>query len=111
MFLAGVVLLIAMTGLDQDMMQRNLSCATPRDSQKNIVLTAVSQMFVIFLFLVLGVLLYLYIGAQRPCDARKERPGVLAGCRREAVLACVSVGMLFVIGLISSTYSAARFGA
>ena len=38
MFLAGVVLLISMTGLDQDMMQRNLSCATPRDSQKNIVL-------------------------------------------------------------------------
>ena len=48
------VLLIAMTGLDQDMMHRNLSCATPRDSQKNIVLTAVSQIFVIFLFLVLG---------------------------------------------------------
>ena len=57
MFAAGIVLLVAMTGLDQDMMQRNLSCATPRDSQKNIVLTAVSQIFVIFLFLVLGVLL------------------------------------------------------
>ena len=53
MFWAGVFTLIAMTGLDQDMMQRNLSCATPRDSQKNIVLTAVSQIFVIFLFLVL----------------------------------------------------------
>lgn len=62
MFAAGIVLLVAMTGLDQDMMQRNLSCATPRDSQKNIVLTAVSQIFVIFLFLVLGVLLYLYAG-------------------------------------------------
>ena len=61
MFAAGIVLLVAMTGLDQDMMQRNLSCATPRDSQKNIVLTAVSQIFVIFLFLVLGVLLYLYM--------------------------------------------------
>ena len=53
MFAAGIVLLVAMTGLDQDMMQRNLSCATPCDSQKNIVLTAVSQIFVIFLFLVL----------------------------------------------------------
>ena len=68
MFAAGIVLLVAMTGLDQDMMQRNLSCATPRDSQKNIVLTAVSQIFVIFLFLVLGVLLYLYM----------ERSGIAA---------------------------------
>ena len=59
MFAAGIVLLVCMTGLDQDLMQRNMSCATPRDSQKNIVLTAVSQIVVIFLFLVLGVLLFL----------------------------------------------------
>ena len=65
MFAAGIVLLVAMTGLDQDMMQRNLSCATPRDSQKNIVLTAVSQIFVIFLFLVLGVVV---------CFAHKRTP-------------------------------------
>ena len=61
MFSAGIVLLVAMTGLDQDMMQRNLSCATPRDSQKNIILTAFCQIFVILLFLVLGVLLYRYV--------------------------------------------------
>ena len=42
MFAAGIVLLVCVTGLDQDLMQRNMSCATPRDSQKNIVLTAVS---------------------------------------------------------------------
>ena len=63
MFWAGVFTLIAMTGLDQDMMQRNLSCASPRDSQKNIVLTALSQMVVIYLFLMLGVFLYLYMDA------------------------------------------------
>lgn len=45
------------------MMQRNLSCASPRDSQKNIVLTALSQMVVIYLFLMLGVFLYLYMDA------------------------------------------------
>ena len=105
MFLAGVVLLISMTGLDQDMMQRNLSCATPRDSQKNIVLTAVSQIFVIFLFLVLGVLLYIYIG----------RTGLAMPVKGDQVFSLVAVegglpvfvGILFVIGLISSTYSAA----
>ena len=95
----------AMTGLDQDMMQRNLSCATPRDSQKNIVLTAVSQIFVIFLFLVLGVLLYLYM----------ERSGMAAPAKSDQVFSLVAVegglplivGILFVVGLISSTYSAA----
>ena len=105
MFAAGIVLLVAMTGLDQDMMQRNLSCATPRDSQKNIVLTAVSQIFVIFLFLVLGVLLYLYM----------ERSGLTSPAKSDQVFSLVAVdgglplvvGILFVVGLISSTYSAA----
>ena len=105
MFWAGVFTLIAMTGLDQDMMQRNLSCASPRDSQKNIVLTAVSQIFVIFLFLVLGVLLYIYIG----------RTGLAMPVKGDQVFSLVAVegglpvfvGILFVIGLISSTYSAA----
>ena len=104
-FLAGVFTVIAMSGLDQDMMQRNLSCATPRDSQKNIVLTAVSQIFVIFLFLVLGVLLYLYM----------ERSGMAAPAKSDQVFSLVAVegglplvvGILFVVGLISSTYSAA----
>ncbi|WP_295940118.1 sodium:solute symporter [uncultured Alistipes sp.] len=105
MFAAGIVLLIAMTGLDQDMMQRNLSCATPRDSQKNIVLTAVSQIFVIFLFLVLGVLLYIYM----------DRTGLAMPAKSDQVFSQIAVngglplvvGVVFVIGLISSTYSAA----
>ncbi len=105
MFFAGIVLLVAMTGLDQDMMQRNLSCRSPRDSQKNIVLTAVSQFFVIFLFLVLGVLLYIYL----------ERSGLPMPEKSDQVFSLVAVkgglpvavGVLFVIGLISSTYSAA----
>lgn len=105
MFFAGVVLLVAMTGLDQDMMQRNLSCATPRDSQKNILLTAFSQIIVIFLFLVLGVLLYLYI----------DRLGLPMPAKGDQVFSLVAVngglplfvGILFVVGLISSTYSAA----
>ena len=105
MFAAGIVLLVAMTGLDQDMMQRNLSCATPRDSQKNIVLTAVSQIFVIFLFLVLGGLLYLY--AARTGMALPEKSDqVFSLVAVEGGLPLV-VGILFVVGLISSTYSAA----
>ena len=105
MFAAGIALLVCMTGLDQDLMQRNMSCATPRDSQKNIVLTAVSQIVVIFLFLVLGVLLYLYM----------EHRGLAMPEKTDQVFSLVAVGgglplvvgVLFVIGLISSTYSAA----
>ena len=75
------------------------------DSQKNIVLTAVSQIFVIFLFLVLGVLLYIYM----------DRSGLAMPEKGDQVFSQVAVngglpvfvGILFVIGLISSTYSAA----
>lgn len=105
MFAAGIVLLIAMTGLDQDMMQRNMSCPTPRDSQKNIVLTAVCQIFVIFLFLVLGVLLYAYAGRSGlELPAKSDQVFPLIAVRGGLPLI---VGILFVVGLISSTYSAA----
>ena len=77
MFWAGVFTLIAMTGLDQDMMQRNLSCASPRDSQKNIVLTALSQMVVIYLFLMLGVFLYLYMDANALSMPEKSVPYII----------------------------------
>lgn len=105
MFWAGVFTLIAMTGLDQDMMQRNLSCPSPRDSQKNILITAFSQIVVIFLFLVLGVLLYIYM----------DRNGIPMPAKSDQVFSQVAVngglpptvGILFVLGLIASTYSAA----
>ncbi len=105
MFAAGIVLLVAMTGLDQDMMQRNLSCATPRDSQKNILFTAVSQIFVILLFLVLGVLLYRYAEARGlPLPAQSDQLFPLVAV--EGGLPPV-VGILFLIGLVSSTLSSA----
>ena len=105
MFVAGIVVLVAMTGLDQDMMQCNLSCRTPRDAQRNIVLTAVCQIAVILLFLVLGVLLYLYV----------ERCGLALPPKSDQLFSLVAVdgglpiavGAVFVLGLISSTYSAA----
>lgn len=105
MFVAGIVTLVAMTGLGQDMMQRNMSCPTPRDAQKNILLTAVCQIFVIFLFLVLGVLLYLYVdhaGLTLPEKSDQVFPLVAADGGLPAV-----VGVMFVVGLLSSTYSAA----
>lgn len=105
MFCAGIVLLVAMTGLDQDMMQRNLSCRTPRDAQKNIVITALCQMVVIQLFLALGVLLYMY-AARNGMELPARSDGVFPLVAVNGGLPAV-VGVAFVLGLIASTWSAA----
>lgn len=105
MFAAGVVLLVAMTGLDQDLMQRNLSCRSVRDAQKNIVLTALCQLVVVALFLILGLLLYRYAEATGlPLPARSDAlfPLVATGGGLP-----VAVGMLFVVGFAASSFSAA----
>ncbi len=105
MVAGGALCLVAMTGLDQDMMQRNMSCRTVRDAQINIVLTALCQIGVIFLLLVLGILLYSYIdyaGLSMPERGDDVFPLVAIYGSLPQV-----VGVVFVLGLISSTYSAA----
>ena len=105
-FLAGIFLVIATTGLDQDMMQRTLSCKNFRESQKNMITGAVLQIFVIGLFLVLGYLLYTY-AAQQQID--------LSGLKGDDVFAYLAtgsyfpmiVGILFIVGFIAAAYSAA----
>jgi Na+/proline symporter len=58
--LGGMFITIAMTGLDQEMMQKNISVNTLKDSQKNVLTLSILQGIVVFIFLVLGGLLYLY---------------------------------------------------
>lgn len=104
-FLAGVFTMIAMTGLDQDMRQRNLSCKNFKDSQKNMITSGISQFFVILLFLMLGVLLYTFTaqhGIENPEKSDELFPMIATGDYFPAI-----VGVLFIIGLISSAYSAA----
>ena len=105
MGMGGFLILIAMTGLDQDMMQRNLSCRTMRASQINIVLTAICQIFVILLLLAMGVLLYRYVDfAHLPQPETGDDTFALVAVR--GGLPYIA-GIMFIIGLISSTYSAA----
>ena len=104
-FLAGVFTMIAMTGLDQDMMQRNLSCKNFKDSQKNMITSGISQFFVILLFLMLGVLLYTFTaqnGITNQAKSDELFPMVATGGYFPVI-----VGVLFIVGLISSAYSAA----
>ena len=101
MFFGGVFTLVAMTGLDQDMMQRNLSCRSPWDSQINIVITAFSQMAVILLFLVLGVLLYLYAEhAGLPMPEKGDQLFAVVAVNGGLPLA---VGIMFVVLLLHVT--------
>ncbi len=101
-FFGGMFTLIAMTGLDQDMMQRSLACRSARDSQKNIITSAILQTVVIFLFLVLGVLLYLFAGKNGiSATGDKLFPAVAT-----SGLLSIATGILFIVGLVSCSYAA-----
>ena len=104
-FLAGVFMVIATTGLDQDMMQRNLACKDSKESQKNMIVSSVIQFFVIALFLVLGTLLVLYMGKMNM--AMPEKSDDIFGMVAQSAGMPLVVLVLFVLGLISAAYSAA----
>ena len=100
--LGGLFTVIAMTGLDQDMMQRTLACKHHRDSQKNLIVSSVLQTVVIALFLCLGALLYQFAALHGiPETGDKLFPAVATSGLLPAV-----VGVLFVLGLVSSAYGA-----
>ena len=104
-FMAGVFTMIAMTGLDQDMMQRNLSCKNFKDSQKNMITSVLSQFVVILLFLMLGVLLYLFM-IQKNITIPEKSDEIFPMIATQGYFPAI-VGILFIVGLISSAYSAA----
>lgn len=104
-FLAGVFMAIATNGLDQDMMQRNLACKDHRESQKNMMVSSITQFFVIALFLLLGTLLVIFVnekGLSLP-----EKSDELFSMVATHPDVPIVVGILFVLGLISAAYSAA----
>ena len=110
-FLAGVFLVIATTGLDQDLMQRTLSCKNPRESQKNLIVGALMQIVVIGLFLFLGFLLYSYANqmgvALVNADGTALRGDDIFPFLATGNYFPVIVGVLFIIGFIAAAYSAA----
>ena len=101
-FLSGAFIAIVMTGLDQDMMQKNLTCKTLKDAQKNmfwftLVLTAVN-----FLFLSLGLLLTVY-AQQNGIDAHKDDLFPILAKNHLGI----GVFVFFLLGLIAAAYSSA----
>jgi len=104
-FFAGIFTVIAITGLDQDMMQKSLSCKNFKDSQKNIITGAIMQMGIILLFLVLGVLLYSY-AATNAIVLPEKSDEVFPFLATQGYFP-FAVSVLFIIGLISAAYAAA----
>lgn len=101
-FIAGVFIAIAMTGLDQEMMQKNISVRTLADSQKNVVVMAVTMTGVVLLFLYLGGLLYLYAPAAGvTATGDKILPAVVL----EHMPALVQ--LVFLVALISALFPSA----
>lgn len=105
-FFAGVFTIIATTGLDQDLMQRNLSCKNSDESRKNMIVSICLQFVVISLFLMLGALLYIFSA---------HVGGELTQCKGDELFTKVAtggylpmmVGILFLIGLIAAAFGAA----
>ena len=102
-FLGGVFITLAMTGLDQDMMQKNLTCRNLREAQFNMITLSGVLVFVNILFLSLGVLLLVY-ARQEGIDAHGDQlfPAVANYFDMPLI-----VGLLFFIGLIAAAYSSA----
>ena len=103
-FFGGALIAIVMTGLDQDMMQKNLSCRNIGEAQKNMFTFSIILVFVNFLFLALGALLYIY-SAQKGIDI----PGKTDELYPMIALQHLSpiVGILFILGIIAAAYSSA----
>ena len=101
-FLAGIFTVIAMTGLDQDLMQRTMASRNAKDSKKNLITSGLLQIPVIFLFLCLGVLMYIFAqskGIQQTGDTLF--PAVATGGWLPPV-----AGVFFVVGLVSCAFAA-----
>ncbi len=103
-FFAGAFIAIVMTGLDQDMMQKNLSCRNLRDAQKNIYLMSWALVPVNLLFLLLGLVLYLYAAANNVVI-----PGTTDDLFPLIALQHLgpAAGIIFFIGLVAAAYSSA----
>jgi Na+/proline symporter len=103
-FFSGAFIAIVMTGLDQDMMQKNLSCKSLGDAQKNMFWFSIILVIVNILFLSLGALLYLFASAK----------GITLPAKGDDVFPFLALnyfsafsGIVFILGIVAITYASA----
>ncbi len=109
----GFFITLAMTGLDQDMMQKNLTCKNEKEAQKNMIWFSGILFFVNFIFLVLGGLLLLYLEQNQPLnevfismEESKRYDRLFPLVALEGGLGKF-IGITFLLGLIAAAYSSA----
>ncbi|MDE6494528.1 MAG: sodium:solute symporter [Bacteroidales bacterium] len=102
-FVSGLFVTVTMTGLDQDMMQKNLSCRNLKDAQKNMYTFSVILLIMNVLFLLLGAILGLYAQQNGLVygDTDQLFPSVAMRCLPPFA------GLTFIIGVLSAAYSSA----
>ena len=103
-FISGIFIVIVMTGLDQDMMQKNLSCNTLHESQKNMLSYGIAFLPINFILLLLGALCVIY--AQQSGIMLPEAPDKIMPYMASEIMSPI-VGICFVLGIISASFSSA----
>jgi Na+/proline symporter len=109
-FLGGMFIAIAMTGLDQDMMQKNLTCKNTKEAQWNVLSLGFVLILVNFVFLTLGALLFIYaekFGIQIPIVEENIKTDLLFPEIALKGDLSFSIGIIFILGLIAAAYSSA----
>ncbi len=109
-FLGGMFIAIAMTGLDQDMMQKNLTCKNTKEAQWNVISLGFVLIIVNFIFLTLGALLFIYaekFGIQIPIVEGSPKTDLLFPEIALKGELSYSIGIIFILGLIAAAYSSA----
>lgn len=101
-FVSGIFMAVVMNGLDQDMMQKNLSCKNAKESQKNVFWFSIIQIPVVCLFLTLGLLLYIYADSQG-IDVKGDNLFPQLAFNNLGIF----VATVFVIGIVAAAFSSA----
>lgn len=102
-FFSGAFIAVVMTGLDQDMMQKNLTCKSLKDAQRNMFWFTIVLVIVNFFFLALGVLLTNY-AQKNGIDAHKDELFPIVATEGRLGMA---TAVFFLLGLIAAAYSSA----
>lgn len=109
-FFGGMFIAIGMTGLDQDMMQKNLTCKNTKEAQWNVISLGLVLIIVNFIFLVLGALLFIYaekFGIATPViDGSIKTDLLFPEIALKGDLG-IYIGIFFILGLIAAAYSSA----
>ena len=106
-FLSGVFVAIVMTGLDQDMMQKNLTCKTLRDAQKDMCTYGMAFVPANLLFLALGILLAILAGGEVTMKGDALLPTYIQSCSDLSPLTAHLLPLFFAIGIVAASFSSA----